>query len=101
MEFRDADAPLDPERIGSIVESARPLLTGLDLDDRQDEWVGSRPVTVDGLPLVGPTRLPGVWVHGGHGMWGMCQGPATAKLLAAQMTTGVQPEALRPLAPTR
>lgn len=101
MEFRDADAPLDPDRIRSIVASARPLLTGLDLDDRQDEWVGSRPVTVDGLPLVGPTRLPGVWVHGGHGMWGMCQGPATAKLLAAQMTTGVQPEALRPLTPTR
>ncbi|GAA1139356.1 NAD(P)/FAD-dependent oxidoreductase [Ornithinicoccus hortensis] len=101
MEFRGADEPLDPQRIASIVASARPLLTGLDLDSRQDEWVGSRPVTVDGLPLVGATRLPGVWVHGGHGMWGMCQGPATAKLLVEQMTTGVRPEALGPLSPTR
>ena len=101
MEFRGPDEPLYPKRIASIVETARPLLTGLDLDDRQDEWVGSRPVTVDGLPLVGATRLPGVWVHGGHGMWGMCQSPATAKLLAQQMISGVQPDVLRPMTPTR
>ena len=30
-------------------ESARPLLKGADLDHRQDEWVGSRPCTGDGL----------------------------------------------------
>ncbi len=101
MEFRPTDAPLYPQRIESIVANAAPLVEGLDLADRQDEWVGARPVTVDGLPLVGPTNAPGVWVHGGHGMWGMCQGPATARLLAEQMVTGVTPSALRPLSPTR
>lgn len=101
MEFQPADAPLDAQRIESIVDSARPLVSGLDLDDREDEWVGSRPVTVDGLPLVGPTKVPRVWVHGGHGMWGMCQGPATARMLAEYMVTGRAPEALRPLDPTR
>jgi len=40
-------------------------------------------------------------VHGGHGMWGMCQGPATARMLAEYMVTGRAPEALRPLDPTR
>lgn len=100
MEFRGVDAPLDPARTEAIAASARPLV-GLDLESRQDEWVGSRPVTVDGLPLVGGTRVPGVWVHGGHGMWGMCQGPATGRLLAEQMTTGLVPEQLRPLDPTR
>jgi D-amino-acid dehydrogenase len=34
-------------------------------------------------------------------MWGMCQGPATARLLVDQMTTGTVPEALRPLDPLR
>lgn len=101
MEFRAPDEPLDPARIESIVDSARPLLTGVDLSERQDEWVGSRPVTVDGLPVVGPTRVPGVWAHGGHGMWGMCQGPATARLISEYMVTGRQPQALRPLTPTR
>src|SRR5699024_4598489 len=101
MEFQPTDAPLDTDRIASIVDNARPLVEGTDRADRPDQWVGARPVTVDGLPLVGPTRAPGVWVHGGHGMWGMCQGPATARLLAEQMITGAVPDALRPLNPTR
>ena len=41
------------------------LLRGVDLDDRTDEWVGSRPCTVDGLPLIGATRSPRVHVAGG------------------------------------
>ncbi|HLS46756.1 MAG TPA: FAD-dependent oxidoreductase [Ornithinicoccus sp.] len=101
MEFEATDAPLDVKRIDSIVANATPLVDGLDLDDRRDEWVGARPVTVDGLPLVGPTNAPGVWVHGGHGMWGMCQGPATARLLAEEMTTGRVPDDLKLLRPTR
>lgn len=101
MEFQPTDAPLYPQRIASIVDNATPLVEGIDLTDRQDEWVGARPVTVDGLPLVGATKAPGVWVHGGHGMWGMCQGPATARLLAEQICTGRRPEALGPLTPTR
>jgi D-amino-acid dehydrogenase len=101
MEFRDVEAPLDPARIEAIVASARPMVSGLDLDDRADEWVGARPITVDGLPLVGATAVPGVWVHGGHGMWGMCLGPATARLLADQMVSGRVPPELRPFVPTR
>ncbi len=101
MEFRRLHEPLDQSRIDAIVRNVEPLVEGLDLTARRDEWVGGRPVTVDGLPLVGATRVPGVWVHGGHGMWGMCQGPATARLLVEQMTTGVVPGELRPLDPTR
>lgn len=82
MEFRPHDAPLDPRRIKAIVESVRPLLQGVDLDDRRDEWVGSRPCTADGLPLIGVTRSPRVYVAGGHGMWGMTLGPATGQLVA-------------------
>ena len=55
MEFRKPEAALDPRRITAIVDAARPYLTGVDLDDRQDEWVGSRPCTSDGLPLIGVT----------------------------------------------
>lgn len=103
MEFRPVDAPLVPARIQGLVDAGQPLLPTLDLSPsaRRDEWVGSRPVTLDGLPLVGPTRTPGVWVHGGHGMWGMCHGPATARLLADLMVHGRAAPALRPLDPLR
>lgn len=82
MEFRPADAPADPRRIRTLVEAAGPLFDGVDWDTREDEWVGSRPCTPDGLPLVGSTRSPRVHVAGGHGMWGVTLGPLTGRILA-------------------
>ncbi|RKN27121.1 NAD(P)/FAD-dependent oxidoreductase [Micromonospora musae] len=101
MEFRSAEAPLDSRRIRAITEAARPLLRGADLDARADEWVGSRPCTPDGLPLIGRTGSPRVFAAGGHGMWGITLGPLTGELLAEQITTGRQPAELRPFDPLR
>lgn len=101
MEFRAADDPLDPHRINAIVEAARPFLQGVDLDQRQDEWVGSRPCTADGLPLIGGTSSPRVFVAGGHGMWGIALGPITGKLLAERIVTGTTPAELLPFDPLR
>ncbi len=101
MEFRKPEAPLDRRRVKAIVEAARPLLAGADLDNRKDEWVGSRPCTSDGLPLIGVTANPRVFVAGGHGMWGITLGPVTGQLLAQQMATGLVPQELLPFSPTR
>lgn len=101
MEFRGPDEPLQPARVDAIVSSVRGLFEGVDLDSREDEWVGSRPVTPDGLPLVGRTAAPGVYVAGGHGMWGMVLGPATGRALAALITTGQVPDEIRPFDPLR
>ncbi|MGW6449826.1 NAD(P)/FAD-dependent oxidoreductase [Lentzea sp. NPDC055074] len=101
MEFRDPDAPLDEKRVDAIIASVRPLLDGVRWEDRTDVWVGPRPVTPDGRALIGATRLPGVYVAGGHGMWGLAQGPVTGRLLAEQITTGKQPAALREFDPLR
>lgn len=101
MEFRDPDAPLDEARVDAIIASARPLLDGVWWEDRTDVWVGPRPVTPDGRALIGETRIPGVYVAGGHGMWGLAQGPVTGRLLAEQITTGKQPAALREFDPLR
>ncbi|WP_372506866.1 NAD(P)/FAD-dependent oxidoreductase [Actinomadura madurae] len=101
MEFRRPEAPLDPRRIRAIVDAARPLLRGADLDARQDEWVGSRPCTRDGLPLIGATRSPRVFAAGGHGMWGITLGPATGNLLAEMIATGRRPRELDPFDPLR
>ncbi|MGE2833845.1 NAD(P)/FAD-dependent oxidoreductase [Mycobacterium sp. SMC-4] len=100
MEFRGPSEPLVPRRIEAIVASAAPLLDGVRWDQRHDLWVGPRPVTDDGKPLIGELE-PGVYTAGGHGMWGLAHGPATGRLLAEQITTGKQPEALRPFDPLR
>ncbi|MDP3967440.1 MAG: FAD-dependent oxidoreductase [Nocardioides sp.] len=101
MELRGPDAPLDRRRIAAIVAAVRPLLSGVDLDARTDEWVGSRPCTPDGLPLVGVTASPQVWTAGGHGMWGITLGPVTGQLLAEAIVTGRTPPELTPLDPLR
>ncbi|MFI5617917.1 NAD(P)/FAD-dependent oxidoreductase [Streptomyces sp. NPDC051567] len=101
MDFRSPDAPLDRRRTGVVADSVRPLLRAADLDARQDEWAGSRPCTPDGLPLIGATRSPRVFVAGGHGMWGITLGPATGRLLAEQIVTGRRPAELAPFDPLR
>ncbi len=101
MEFRPAEAPMDPRRIQALVNEAGGLLRGAHLDVREDEWVGARPFTADGLPLVGASTDPLVFVAGGHGMWGITLGPVTGKLLAEQIATGATPEPLRAVNPLR
>ena len=101
MEFRAPEAALDPRRIDAIVEALRPLVTGVDLDDRREEWVGSRPCTADGLPLVGATRSPRVFVAGGHAMAGILLGPVTGSFLAHGIVTGTTPPELVAFDPLR
>lgn len=101
MEFRAPEEPLDPRRIDAIVAAVRPFLRGAAFEERADEWVGSRPCTADGLPLIGPTSSPRVFVAGGHGMWGIALGPLTGELLAETITTGRPPAELTPFHPLR
>jgi D-amino-acid dehydrogenase len=101
MEFRDPDASGVPARVDAVVASARPLLDGVRWEERTDVWVGPRPVTPDGRPVIGAVDAPNVFVAGGHGMWGLAHGPVTGRLLAEQITTGKQPAALREFNPLR
>ena len=62
-----------------------------------------RPVTDDGLPLIGP--VPGVadvFVATGHGPWGMLNAPATGQALAELIVEGAASSVdLRPFDPVR
>ncbi len=101
MDIESPDAPMDGARIDAIVRAAAPLVEGFDWDARSDEWVGARPLTTDGRPLIGATNTEGVYVAGGHGMWGVTLGPLTGELLAQQIVTGVAPPELRGVEPCR
>lgn len=101
MEFREPDDALRPRRVEAIVRSARPFLRGVRWSERSDVWVGPRPVTPDGVPLVGATRVPGVYTATGHGMWGLTHGPVTGRLLAERIATGRTPAAMTALDPLR
>ncbi|NBO19836.1 MAG: FAD-binding oxidoreductase, partial [Proteobacteria bacterium] len=86
-EFAALDAPPNPVQIARVLPFARELFA---LEEAVEDisWMGSRPCTIDSLPIVG--RAPnhkGLWLNIGHGHSGFTIGPATGKLLA-QMTAG-------------
>ena len=62
-----------------IARRALDLLPGLAEVSITRGWYGLRPMSPDGLPLVGPTAVEGLFVHGGHGSIGMQSAPWTAR----------------------
>jgi D-amino-acid dehydrogenase len=83
MELSGINRSLDPRR----VESIRRVVTGVIPRALEgtgvEEWVGMRPLTPDGLPVIG--RLPNVpnaFVASGHQMLGVTLAPSTGRALA-------------------
>jgi D-amino-acid dehydrogenase len=58
---------------------------------RAEFWTGLRPMTPDGTPLVGPTKVPNLWLATGHGTLGWTMAAGTGRLLADWMS-GRTPE---------
>lgn len=101
MDIEHPDAPFNPKRIDTIIRAAQTLMPEIDYSDREGEWVGSRPCTSDGLPLIGASALPNVYVHGGHAMWGMTQAPVSANYLADHVMSGTVDPVMAPFDPLR
>jgi D-amino-acid dehydrogenase len=100
MELRRPEAPPSAAVVDAMVDSTGRYLDGVRWVERDEIWVGPRPLSPDGRPLVGQV-VDRIFVAGGHGMWGMKQGPATGRLLAEQIITGKQPPALNDFDPLR
>jgi D-amino-acid dehydrogenase len=82
MELAGDEPTFDQRRVDAIVRSMGRLLD-LAWEERFETWAGSRPMSADGLPLIGRTRrLANVVVAGGHGMYGLTLAPATACAVA-------------------
>jgi D-hydroxyproline dehydrogenase subunit beta len=82
-----------PERIARRALDLLPGFAGLGVTGG---WYGLRPMTPDGLPLVGATPVEGLYLHAGHGSIGMQSAPWTARLLAGAMRGAPVPERLAP-----
>ena len=58
---------------------------------RAEFWCGLRPMTPDGTPIVGPTRLPNLFLATGHGTLGWTMAAGTGRVMADLMS-GRKPE---------
>lgn len=82
MEYVGFDPRTTPEgiaRIRSAIDAAYPPLAGAPV---LRAWAGLRPLTPDGVPIVGPEpRLKGLWYATGHGRNGILLAGITGVLI--------------------
>jgi len=89
-------------RLSNLTESAAKYVEGMSGATSTDDWVGLRPVTPDGMPVVGPApSLEGLYVANGHAMLGLTLGPITGKLLAEVILEKKPSRDITPLRPDR
>lgn len=84
-EFCGHDLRIAPARVAnllSLLHRLFPAYAATLNDGDVQPWTGLRPMCADGVCIVGPTRVPGLVLHTGHGHLGWTQAPGSARLLA-------------------
>jgi D-amino-acid dehydrogenase len=102
MEFSGLNDTVRRPRLEQLTRAARCYFPGLGAHPPESEWCGLRPVSSDGLPVVGPVPgLEEVVVATGHGMLGLTLGPVTGALVADWVLDGGPEPLYRAMAPAR
>ncbi len=84
------DLRLDPRRRATLEYVVQDLFPGGDVE-KGTFWTGLRPMTPDSTPIVGPTRLPNLFLNTGHGTLGWTMACGSAKFVA-DIVTGRRPD---------
>jgi len=86
VELASVDAAPNWKRAAVLLNHARRTYPGLPShipEERISRWMGHRPSTSDGLPVIGPASASRDIIYAfGHGHVGLASGPATASAVA-------------------
>ncbi len=83
LEFSGMTESMRRNRLDMLTIGARRYLAAEFDASPRSEWMGMRPCTPDGLPVIGwSARTKGVFIATGHAMLGLTQGPITGKIVA-------------------
>lgn len=101
MEYVGFRPEVTPDGIARIFAATMALCPGLVRGKPRRTWAGLRPVTPDGLPIIGAEpRLPGLWYATGHGRNGILLAGITGAMIR-RLLDGEHPVDVRALSPTR
>ncbi len=92
-EFCGWNDTLDPARVNNLwglLEAVSPTLAENVDRNRANPWCGFRPMSADGVPFIGETRVKGLYVNAGHGHLGWTQAAGSGALVAS-LLTGEEP----------
>ena len=101
-QFDTTDPAVDQDVLAQMLRRALDYMPGLSELNAIRTWTGFRATTPDSMPIIGrhPSREQ-LWLAVGHEGLGVTTAPATAELLAAQMTGGRLPLDPAPFAAQR
>lgn len=84
-EFAGYDTTLQPARVANLVRLLRRLYPDVMRDVRDADvvaWTGLRPMCADGVPLIGATRVPNLFLNTGHGHLGWTLAAGSGRVAA-------------------
>ncbi len=87
-EFAGNDTTIREDRIDNLLSVCKNLFPNLanDIDTIAPiSWAGLRPMSADGLPFIGMTKVPGLFLNTGHGHLGWTMAAGSAEVLASHI----------------
>lgn len=84
-EFAGFDRTIDPRRIAKLVAVLKefvPNLGGEIAVQKAQAWCGLRPLSADGVPIIGRTPISNLFINTGHGHLGWTMAAASGELVA-------------------
>lgn len=81
-EFVGYDTSVDERRARFLLDKAQGLFPRCGDVARAEFWAGLRPSTPDGVPVLGPTRIPNLFLNTGHGTLGWTMACGSGRLVA-------------------
>lgn len=102
MELSGQNLRVERKRVDAVRRAGTRYFRAMNDVGPERVWVGMRPLTPDGLPLIG--RIPllsNAFVATGHAMLGVTLAPVTARAIAECMTGATPSDSLQPFDPSR
>jgi len=90
-----------PAGLGRLLNDAQQISSHVGCYPILETWTGLRPATPDGLPILGPSSIPGVYYATGHYRNGVLLAPITASIVADLVENRVPAIHLEPYSPRR
>ena len=90
-----------PAGLGRLLNEAQQISSHTGNYPIREIWTGLRPATPDGLPILGPSAIPGVCYATGHYRNGVLLAPVTASIISELVENGRTTQSIEPYSPSR
>ncbi len=102
LELSGLNDTISQRRVDAVLAGARRGMPGLTGREPGAPWLGLRPCSPDGVPIIGATsRIPNVVVASGHAHMGLALAPITGRLVREIIRNDAPSHDLHPLRPER